>query len=199
MLLLSGVVGIFLRWIVVLSPNGQFWSSATVTFSERHVERTLCVHSAWGRVGSRGGLDNSEKVNISRPCRKQNHNSSVVQCIVLSLSRDAPPISRIYLTTSKCHTYMQLTEHWIIGHFRYVDDIRIIFNEKSTNINGMLSEFSTKSSKLKFTSELEENGKLIFLDIIIMKSKNPVANAIYRKPTATDSVIPFDSWHPTQT
>jgi len=57
----------------------------------------------------------------------------------------------------------------------------------------MLSEFSTKSSKLKFTSELEENGKLIFLDIIIMKSKNPVANAIYRKPTATDSVIPFDS------
>ena len=156
------VAGIFFRWMVVLTPNGQFWSSVTITFSERHVERTLGVHSAWGRLCSRGGLDNSEKVNIFRPCRKQNHNSSVAQFIVLSLYQDAPPISRIYLTTSKCHTCMQLTEHRILGYFRYVDDIQIIWNEKSTDINGMLSEFSTTSPKLEFTSEQEENGKINF-------------------------------------
>jgi hypothetical protein len=94
---------------------------------------------------------------------------------------------------------MQLTEHITLGYFRYVDDIRIIYNEKSTNINGMLSEFSTRPPKLKLTSELEEKGKIIFFDITIMKSKNSVAKAIYRKPTATDCIIPFDSCHPTQT
>jgi len=66
-------------------------------------------------------------------------------------------------------------------------------------INGMLSEFSTTSPKLKFTSELEENRKINFLDITITKSQNSVANAIYKKPTTTDSIIPFDSCHPTQT
>jgi len=57
---------------------------------------------------------------------------------------------------------MQLTEHRILGYFRYVDGIRIIYNEKSTNINGMLSEFSTTSPKLKFTPELGEHGKINF-------------------------------------
>jgi len=57
---------------------------------------------------------------------------------------------------------MQLTENRILGYFRYVDDSRIICNEKSTDIQGILSEFSATSPKLKFTSELEENGKIIF-------------------------------------
>ena len=76
---------------------------------------------------------------------------------------------------------MQLTEHRILGYIRYVDGIRIV-----CNINGKLSEFSTTSPKVKFTLELGENCK----DITIMKSKNSVANAMYRKPTAFRFVTP---------
>ena len=63
----------------------------------------------------------------------------------------------------------------------------------------MFSEFSITSPKLKFRSELEENSKINFLDITNTKSQNSVANAIYRKSTATDCIIPFDSCHPTPT
>jgi hypothetical protein len=191
---LSHLVEVLSHSVEVMS-----YSVEVVTFSDWNVERTFGVLSAWRRVGSRKGLDNSEKINICRPCRKQNHNSSVAQCIFMSLYRDAPPISRIYLTTSRCHKCMQLTEHKVLGYFRYVDDIRIIYNEKPKNINGMLSELSTKSPKLQFTSQRGENGKINFLVISIMKSRNSVVNAIYSKPTATDCIIPFDSCRPTQT
>ena len=50
-----------------------------------------------------------------------------------------------------------------------MDDTLIIYNEKAANINNMLSEFHM-SPKLKFTSELEENGNINFLDINITKS-----------------------------
>ena len=53
-------------------------------------------------------------------------------------------------------------------------DILIVYNEKAVNINSMLSEFNNVSPKLKFTSELEENGNINFLDITITKSQNSV-------------------------
>jgi hypothetical protein len=60
----------------------------------------------------------------------------------------------------------------------------------------MLSEFNNVSPKLKFTSELEENGNS-FLYITITKAQNPIETGIYRKPTTTDSIIPHDSFLPT--
>ena len=61
--------------------------------------------------------------------------------------------------------YIQCTQHVIflpvlqkykvIGYFRLVDDNLIIYNE---NIDNMLFEFNTVSSKLKFTLKLEVNG-----------------------------------------
>jgi len=62
-----------------------------------------------------------------------------------------------------------LGKHKVVGYFRYVDDILIIYNEKSTNINNMLFEFNTVSPKPKFTLELDINGRINFLDITITK------------------------------
>ena len=62
----------------------------------------------------------------------------------------------------------------------------------------MLSELNTMSPKPKFTSKLEENGNISFLDITITKLKNTINTAIYRKPTTTDCIIPCDSCHPMQ-
>ena len=79
-----------------------------------------------------------------------------------------------------------------------MDDILIIYNEKVVNVNNMLSEFNKVSAKLKFTSELEENGNTNFLDITITKSQNSIETTIYRKPKTADCIIPRDSCHPTQ-
>jgi hypothetical protein len=77
-------------------------------------------------------------------------------------------------------------------------DILIIYNEKAVNVDNMFSEFNNVSPKLKFTSELEENGNINFLDITITKSQNSIETAVYRKPTTADSIIPHDSSYSTQ-
>jgi hypothetical protein len=44
--------------------------------------------------------------------------------------------------------------------------------------------------------ELESNNKINFLDITIAKECNKLSFSIYRKPTATDTIIPARSCHP---
>ena len=51
---------------------------------------------------------------------------------------------------------------------------------------------------MKFTIEKEREDMINFLDITIEKEKDKLVFDIYRKPTATDSIIPFDSCHPTE-
>jgi hypothetical protein len=90
-----------------------------------------------------------------------------------------------------------LEEYIILGYFRYLGDIPVIYTEKSADIKDILSELNS-SPKLKFTSEVEENGKISFLDITIMKSQHTVDPSMYRKPTTTDFIILFDTFQPTQ-
>ena len=49
---------------------------------------------------------------------------------------------------------------------------------------------------MKFTLEEEQNNRINFLDITITKNKEGLSFEIYRKPTATDIIIPNNSYHP---
>ena len=45
--------------------------------------------------------------------------------------------------------------------------------------------------------EVEENGCLPFLDVLVKRDENGSLNtAVYRKPTHTDRLLDFDSYHP---
>jgi hypothetical protein len=55
------------------------------------------------------------------------------------------------------------------------------------------------NSKLQFTleeEEEEEDRMIHFLDITIFRHNNNVQFDIFRKPTATDVIIPYYSYHP---
>jgi hypothetical protein len=62
----------------------------------------------------------------------------------------------------------------------------------------MLDDFNNLVPTVKFTLEEEQNSKINFLDITITKNHNGLAFEIYRKPTASDIIIPNDSCHPTE-
>jgi hypothetical protein len=49
---------------------------------------------------------------------------------------------------------------------------------------------------LQFTYETEQNSKINYLDITIIRQNDHVDIAVYRKPTYTDSIIPYTSNHP---
>ena len=48
---------------------------------------------------------------------------------------------------------------------------------------------------ISFTSELETNSKLLFLDILIDRSDNGFSTSVYRKPSFTALFTKFDSFY----
>ena len=92
-----------------------------------------------------------------------------------------------------------LTEkHKIAGYFRYVDYILLIYNPDHTNIQDVTTDFNSLHPNLKSTTELETNNKLDYLDITIQRTSTGWKTSINRKPTFTDSIIPYPSKHPVQ-
>jgi hypothetical protein len=76
--------------------------------------------------------------------------------------------------------YLQFLEHYQILHLllkqktrsyhRYVDDILIIYDSSSTNINETLSNFNDFHHKIQFTIENEINNQINFLYLTISRS-----------------------------
>jgi hypothetical protein len=89
-----------------------------------------------------------------------------------------------------------LIKHEIEGCFRFVDDILVVYSEDKTNIRNLLNQLNNLVVKMNFTLEEEGHNKINFLDITINKDQDDLRFEIYRKPTATDTIIPNDSCHP---
>ena len=90
-------------------------------------------------------------------------------------------------------------KHKIIKYFKYVDDILIIYDTSHSDVQNTLKDFKTTQPKLKFTAECEENNQINFLDITFNRIYTEWRIAVYRKPTCTDTIIPYNSNHPTKT
>ena len=91
-----------------------------------------------------------------------------------------------------------LTKPGIEGYFRYVDDILLIYNKHIIDINDTVTLFNNLSPNLKFSLEIETNNRLNYLDLTVTKDRNGFSYEIYRKPTATDTIIPNGSCHPSE-
>ena len=87
-------------------------------------------------------------------------------------------------------------KHEIINYCRYVD-IFLIFDSNNTYIQNILKDFNALHPNLQFTVETEENQALNYLDITIHRTPTSFKTAIYRKPTFTNTIIPYSSNHPT--
>jgi hypothetical protein len=76
------------------------------------------------------------------------------------------------------------------------DDIMIIYDENVTDINKVFNKFNEINPKLKFKMERESNNKLNFLDLTLHRNNKNIEASIYRKPTATSTMIHKKSCHP---
>ena len=83
----------------------------------------------------------------------------------------------------------------IIYYTRYIDDILVIFNGTTRQINQLLNNLNNHKS-IKFTVEHETKNSINYLDLNINKIENSLRFKIYRKPTATDITIHAHSYHP---
>ncbi|KAJ8963809.1 hypothetical protein NQ317_000591 [Molorchus minor] len=79
---------------------------------------------------------------------------------------------------------------------RYVDDIFAVFDTKVESVDSYISKLNSRFTSVNFTYEIENNGQLPFLDVLVIKNNQKnLEFDIYRKDTSTLRYIPNDSHH----
>jgi len=77
---------------------------------------------------------------------------------------------------------------------RYVDDtFTAVHKDKIDDFHDHLNE---QNADIRFTEEIEENGKLPFLDCLVSRDNNELRTTGYRKPTHTDRLVDESSYNP---
>ena len=88
-------------------------------------------------------------------------------------------------------TYSETLPLWL----RYVDDtITAVYKNKIDEFHEYLNKQNTN---IQFTKEIEENGKIPFLDRLVSRENNTLRTTVYRKPTHTDRLLDQISYNPT--
>ena len=84
-----------------------------------------------------------------------------------------------------------------IMYRRYVDDTFVIF-ESEEHVPLFQDYLNSQHRNMQFTSEIETENKLPFLDILIEKQGGSFQTSVYRKPTFTGLTTKFTSAIPAQ-
>ena len=89
-------------------------------------------------------------------------------------------------------TYKRTLPLWL----RYVDDTFTAVHKDE--IDDFHEHLNRQNADIQFTKEIEENGKIPFLDCLVTRDNNNKLNTtVYRKPTHTDRLLDQSSYNPT--
>jgi len=77
----------------------------------------------------------------------------------------------------------------------YIDDTFIAVSKDE--IDDFHDHLNEQNADIQFTKEIEENGKLPFLDCLVSHDKNKLRTTVNRKPTHTDRLLDESFYHPT--
>ena len=83
----------------------------------------------------------------------------------------------------------------LIVYRRFVDDTFLLFQSKD-HVEKFRHYLNKQHKNIKFTSEIEENGSLSFLDIKISHENNKFMTSVYRKSTFCAVFTKFGSFIP---
>ena len=84
-------------------------------------------------------------------------------------------------------------QHW----YRYVDDTFAVVDPSKLKL--ILNKLNSFDRNIKFTHEVEQSGKINFLDVNVQRTKDDlIETSVYRKKTNTDLYIHWDAFAPMQ-
>ena len=78
---------------------------------------------------------------------------------------------------------------------RYVDDTFTAVHKDG--MDDFHEHLKRQNADLQFTKEIEENGKIPFLDCVVTHDNNKLQTTIYRKSTHADRLLDQPSYNPT--
>ena len=88
-------------------------------------------------------------------------------------------------------TYTKTLPLWL----HYVDHTFTAIHKDE--IDTFHEHLNRQNPHIQFTKEIEENGKIPFLDCLVSRNENKLRTTIYRKPTHTDRLLDQSSYNPT--
>ena len=88
-------------------------------------------------------------------------------------------------------TCRQMIPLWL----RYVDNTFTAVHKDE--IDEFHDDLNEQNADIQFTTEVEEDGKLPFLDCLVSRDENTLLTTVYRKPTRTDRLLDESSYNPT--
>ena len=91
-------------------------------------------------------------------------------------------IFMVHLEHTLIPTLIEHTNPWK----RYVDDTNSIITE--TSVAHVLTILNDFHKNIEFTYEIEENGKIIFLDELIIRNNNTLKTSVHRKKHITEFI-----------
>ena len=109
----------------------------------------------------------------------------------------SPVLATLYMEYFESCILPQVIPPDMIWH-RYVDDIFTVWDENWGSFDVFYNRLNNLVPNIKFKVEWEVEGKLPFLDVLIMRSNGKLSFSIYRKPTHSGSYLHFFSNHSDQ-
>ena len=106
-------------------------------------------------------------------------------------------VAEIYLQSLE-HTHIKplLDTKHIIFYTRYTDDILIIYDTTQISLGTVTHRANNIHNNLELCPIPEQNNRVSFLDLEIIRNTTNLEIDIYRKPTTTDTTISYLSNHP---
>lgn len=141
-----------------------------------------------------------EMFNLLSVCFKQNFfkfNNKFYKMEGLPMGSPLSPLSaEVFMDNLEClisrnPLYKKHVKSWM----RYVDDILVVWEGSLEELGTFERFMNTLHQNIKFTTEIGDK-EINFLDLNLKVVGNRLQYSIYRKPTATDTLIPADSQHP---
>ncbi|KAJ4427431.1 hypothetical protein ANN_25053 [Periplaneta americana] len=107
----------------------------------------------------------------------------------------SPMVANFYMESFEDTTLKATTrrpECW----FRYVDDTFVVWRHGEPALRDFLNHLNGVHKQIQFTMELESDGRLPFLDVLVhRKPDGTLGHSVYRKPTHTDRYLHKSSNH----
>ena len=104
-----------------------------------------------------------------------------------------PVISGIFMVELERTVIPQLSDH-MLPWKRYVDDTIAWINPDTVQI--VTDKLNGFHENIKFTHEMEDNGTISFLDVLIKCTGNQFQTTVFRKPTNNDIYLHWNSFAP---
>jgi hypothetical protein len=157
------------------------------------------LEERWDEIDEHTGLNKTQFFNLLRfclyDCNYFLYDSNIYkQKEGLAMGSSLSAVLSDFVMERLLDTQIPKLPHKPIFFKKYIDDNITIIPKHL--INETLNILNSFHPKIQFTKENQQNSKIPFLDMTLIKENDRIITNFYRKPTSSGRILNFHSSHP---